>query len=317
MAQNRMAFDWLAGARDGRLYSFGATTSCRPPNQGDAGHVWGDTKSEMAETEALPHAEKASPTKPNFLPNGRSRLTLRVKGLKYMAEHAPSLVPDLSEDDIRDKGNADGLAKLLVCLQATWFCVQCIVRLAQKQAISFLELNTFGHAVCALLTYLLWWQKPLDIDSPSLLEEEEAWEICALMCVTSTGEDFWDDAIQIIFQHVFSEIREDTKLSRGQKYGDRIMANWTEVLNGRHLARLRQHRSEPRMVLRWEPVPDPTGPCWPKDDEPLSVAPNMQPQPQPRTTWNGAVRIKKDDFFFGFRCMDVYTQADWYLWLEE
>lgn len=29
--------------------------------------------------------------------------------------------------------------------------------------ISLLELNTFGHAVCALITWLLWWHKPFDL----------------------------------------------------------------------------------------------------------------------------------------------------------
>jgi hypothetical protein len=32
--------------------------------------------------------------------------------------------------------------------------------------ISLLELNTFGHAICTLVTYFLWWRKPLDVQEP-------------------------------------------------------------------------------------------------------------------------------------------------------
>lgn len=126
-----------------------------------------------------------SEAEPQFLPNGRTRLTIIPKGLAYLAETAPELLPDISEEFIRDKSNANGLAKLLVCLQALWFCMQCILRLAQGYAMSLLELNVFGHALCALLIYALWWEKPLDIEEPTLLSGEETWELCALMCMGS------------------------------------------------------------------------------------------------------------------------------------
>ena len=35
--------------------------------------------------------------------------------------------------------------------------------------ISLLELNTFGHAALALLIYILWWQKPFDVERPSIV----------------------------------------------------------------------------------------------------------------------------------------------------
>jgi hypothetical protein len=121
----------------------------------------------------------------NFLPNSRQRLTLTPKGLLYLLEHEPDLVPDISEEHICDKSKASNLAKTLVCLQALWFCVQCIVRFAQGLAVSLLELNVFGHAICALLMYLLWWDKPLDIEEPTVLSGNMVREMCALMCMRS------------------------------------------------------------------------------------------------------------------------------------
>lgn len=42
-----------------------------------------------------------------------------------------------------------------------------------------LELNTFGHAVCALLIYLLWWEKPFDVDYPTMIEDPFLWDVYA------------------------------------------------------------------------------------------------------------------------------------------
>jgi hypothetical protein len=121
-----------------------------------------------------------------FLPGHRDRITLSPKGVCFLAEHEPSLLPDLSESEILDKSKANQLAKGLVCLQALWFLAQCITRLAQGLAISLLELNTFAHTICTLIIYGLWWNKPLDIKQPTLIEDTRMDDICALMCHFST-----------------------------------------------------------------------------------------------------------------------------------
>ncbi len=242
-----------------------------------------------------------------FLPDQTTRLTLRPQGLQYMAKQAPHLIPDISEEDIRDKSKADGLAKVLVCLQAIWFCVQCIVRVAQSQDISFLEINTFAHAVCVPLTYALWWHKPLDIESPSLMAGEEAWEMCALMYVTSNGEtDLNTEISEFFFGRQFSqyfENRRETELSRGQKYGDRVIARWADIFNGRHLAKLHEHQYQPRAILRWDPVPESA------NQNPLFTAGRLDIRNHSQIF--EAVQVRKGDSVFGFRCIDVYTQADW------
>lgn len=254
-----------------------------------------------------------SEAKPSFLPGGRSRLTLRFEALKFIAKRSPSLIPDLPAEEIRDRSKADGLAKLLVCMQATWFSVQFIARVAEKQAISFLELNTFGHAICALLIYASWWLKPLDIDSPSLLVGEEAWELCALMCVTSNRESLGNTiASQFLVRQRFSshdENLDETEFSRGQKYGNRVIRKRTDVSNDKHLARLRQHRYDHRMILRWDPAPEVANTRSPIVDNTVVALEEAEVQAQDSS--GVSVRIKKGDSLFGFRCMDVYGQADW------
>jgi hypothetical protein len=134
------------------------------------------------------HSENKPPAdSDNFLPQNETRLTLTPEGILFLAEMEPSLIPYISEESIRDKSKASGLAKTLVCLQTIWFCFQCITRLAFHLSICLLELNTFAHAICTLFIYMLWWDKPLDIVEPTLLSanDERARPLLALMCMKS------------------------------------------------------------------------------------------------------------------------------------
>lgn len=100
------------------------------------------------------------------------RYTMDLETLETMLKRFPDAIPTITTAEIMDKSKADGLAKSLVCLQATWFCIQCVSRMAQGLSISLLELNTFGHSLCALLMYLLWWHKPFNINEPTIIRNE-------------------------------------------------------------------------------------------------------------------------------------------------
>jgi hypothetical protein len=129
--------------------------------------------------------DTSSASKP-FLPESRERIVLTAEGILKLAEYWPDLLPRLSQGDIEDKSKSDGLAKLITCWQATWFCVQCICRLTQGFSISLLELNVFGHAICALLIYMLWWTKPKDISEPTKIVGNNSHSVAAWMCNLST-----------------------------------------------------------------------------------------------------------------------------------
>ncbi|THX70068.1 hypothetical protein D6D04_10042 [Aureobasidium pullulans] len=81
----------------------------------------------------------------------------------------PESIPNIPESEILDKSKASTLAKTIVCLQALWFCIQCIARLSQGASISFLELNVLGHCLCAFATYAIWWKNPTDVSQPTSL----------------------------------------------------------------------------------------------------------------------------------------------------
>ncbi|KAH7085226.1 hypothetical protein BKA63DRAFT_499223 [Paraphoma chrysanthemicola] len=134
-------------------------------------HRWTRTHSHFALMGGYAFDMSAVPI--NFAPKQVRALTLRTEGLEILAAGDPDVIPDISEEEILDKSKADGFSKILVCIQALWFLLQCVGRLATHYPISLLELNTFLHAICCLLVYLAWWNKPLDIDTPHYIDCSE------------------------------------------------------------------------------------------------------------------------------------------------
>ena len=173
-----------------------------------------------------------------FLPEGRTRLTLTSTALRRLALYEPDLIPDISAEHIREKGKADGFAKAIVCLQALWFIAQVIGRLAAKLPISLLEMNTFLHALCCLAIYCAWWNKPLDIEQPSLIDasKDPARKICAWMVMQSAignrptlyNRPWWihfdeDGFCHLVYEEdVLQDSREHESLSEAKAVLDKL-----------------------------------------------------------------------------------------------
>jgi hypothetical protein len=121
----------------------------------------------------------------NIFGYNRRRMILSVDGFKFLLQHEPDILPDLSQTEIFDKSKASNLAKTVVCCQAIWFCAQCIARWYSDLAFSLLELNTFAHCACALIIFVLWWNKPMDVEGPTLITAETIRELVGLMTICS------------------------------------------------------------------------------------------------------------------------------------
>lgn len=236
--------------------------------------------------------------KPAFLPNNRVRLSINPRGVAYIAEKAPDLIPDLSKEFIRDKSKASGLVKLLVCLQALWFCIQCVLRLAQGYAIALLELNTFGHALCALLIYALWWDKPLDIEDPTFLSGEKAWEFCALMSMSSYEGESFLISMWTTSGHWGGEI------VNGERFGDQTCTSWLDLfrLDPRRSAR---QMLVPRMVFAWSPS---STQLTENHESPEASANEGSPIDIIHSTLPGVFR--KGQSAFGFRCVGPWVPLE-------
>jgi hypothetical protein len=52
-----------------------------------------------------------------------TRLTLTSAAILKLAENEPVIIPDIDADHILDKSKANIFAKIIVCVQASWFIV--------------------------------------------------------------------------------------------------------------------------------------------------------------------------------------------------
>lgn len=95
---------------------------------------------------------------------------LQKPAIVWLAESEPETLLPLQRAVLQSLGRANGIAKAVTCVQALWFCSQCIARLGDGLAVSLLELNTFAHCVSALLIYMFWWEKPYEVESHVLIE---------------------------------------------------------------------------------------------------------------------------------------------------
>ena len=114
-----------------------------------------------------------------------TRLTISPKGVFFLAKHGHFL--DVSVAAIRDKSKADILAKGLVCIQVTWMLVQTIARRLAGYPITLLEVHTLFHVACTIGLYGLWFQKPLDVRSSTLIDSSEFQDLLALMLLRNYG----------------------------------------------------------------------------------------------------------------------------------
>jgi hypothetical protein len=122
-----------------------------------------------------------------FVTSSVTRMTLTPEGLFFLLNFEPTLLPTITEAEINDKSKASNFAKFIACSQALWFCLQCLARTVQGLPVSLLEVSTIAHAFCALLIYVLWWEKPLEVEQPTLIriEGEKLRAICAYMWMAS------------------------------------------------------------------------------------------------------------------------------------
>ena len=106
-------------------------------------------------------------------------LTLTPSGLLFLAKRGHFI--EVSDGDIRDKSKADIFAKGLVILQVSWIALQTISRKAAGYPLSPLEIHTLIHAACASIMYVLWFQKPLDVQAPVIVSKAGFEDLIALM----------------------------------------------------------------------------------------------------------------------------------------
>ena len=133
----------------------------------------------------------------------------------------------LSEENIRDKSNADGTAKLLALGQVSWFMAQSIMRGAHSLPLSQLETMTLSYIPLVALTYFFWWVKPKDVMTPSVVDlpdmlssQESTFESMAVSSVFDNEGIGKQDSLWTIWYltpRVFEKEAEDKALQEAQQ----------------------------------------------------------------------------------------------------
>ena len=134
------------------------------------------------------------------------RLTFTSEGIVLLAEMG--LLPAISEPEIEARSKADGIAKLIVCFQASWFVVQCGARLVAGLPITLIEVHTLAHIVCALMMYIIWFEKPYGVNAPIVLDDPRVVNLAALLALRP------DEALWGHFQENFSSGYDEWRLYR-------------------------------------------------------------------------------------------------------
>ena len=101
--------------------------------------------------------------------------------LLYIMKHFPNILTDVMEESILDRTESGSLSKALLIVQVVWFCMSCIARLSQNLLLCLLEITTAAHAICNLITYFVWWSKPINVPEPTLMRENKAQAVYALL----------------------------------------------------------------------------------------------------------------------------------------
>lgn len=110
--------------------------------------------------------------------------TLSARGFTDLVENGvvdPMRLLELKVD-IQDKGKSDILAKVLVCAQASWMMINCLLRKAAGLPITVIELNVIVHVMSMIAIYACWWKKPHDAGMPiplNIFLENQA--VCSLL----------------------------------------------------------------------------------------------------------------------------------------
>lgn len=81
-------------------------------------------------------------------------------------------LPELCQREITDKSKGNWFVKGIAVWQTVYILVTIAIRLAKGLAVTPLEIMTATIGFCAFVTILLWWKKPLDVETPTTICSE-------------------------------------------------------------------------------------------------------------------------------------------------
>jgi hypothetical protein len=123
---------------------------------------------------------------------------VRILDFRDVLEHKlETIIPFVTEEEIKDKGKSDALSKFIVLLQTSWFIIQCIARGIKHLPLTELEIVTLAYAMLNLFVYIFWWDKPYNVGCPIRVYESLS---------TSHTQEKWETGFFGILQRVFNYV---------------------------------------------------------------------------------------------------------------
>ncbi|KAH8812184.1 hypothetical protein F5884DRAFT_820164 [Xylogone sp. PMI_703] len=75
-------------------------------------------------------------------------------------------LPYITLEEINDRSKSDSLVRVITVAQIVWMIIQIIARASRSLAISQLEISVIAFAVCAIILYVVNWEKPKGVQLP-------------------------------------------------------------------------------------------------------------------------------------------------------
>jgi hypothetical protein len=151
---------------------------------------------------------------------------LNLENIERLVQRGAIDFPNITEKEIEDRSKGDIISKGLAIIQTGWFIMQCIARGAEHLAITELEIMTVAFAVLNLITYVFWWNKPLNVACPVRIVLKEGHR--APEPRSPRTRSFWD-RIERMFTLINPDRDENVDLLREKRvptfYAGRIDAD--------------------------------------------------------------------------------------------
>lgn len=97
-------------------------------------------------------------------------------------------LPPITGKEVEDKSKDTKITQLIVFLQALWMIANVVGRAAGRLPVTLLELHTCLHTFCALVTYVMWWDKPVDVKQTTNIPISDKDLLKKLGWLEATGE---------------------------------------------------------------------------------------------------------------------------------
>lgn len=93
----------------------------------------------------------------------------KLAQIDFDADYSPLQHLTLTAEEIQDKSNSDGFAKIIAMVQIFWLIFSIILRAARHIPSTQLELLTLAYSILAIFIYAAYFNKPQNIEHPTTI----------------------------------------------------------------------------------------------------------------------------------------------------